>query len=128
VLGAMTREAGGLYAYIRDAFGELPAFLYGWASFLVIASGSVATLAVAFSAYLGQLIPLGPVGAKIASTLMIVVITVINVRGTRQSATVENSTTTIKVGALLLIGIALAAAGHAWPSSSTLWPASLTTS
>ena len=48
-LGAMKPEAGGLYAYIRDAFGPLPAFLYGWTSILVIASGSVATLAVAFS-------------------------------------------------------------------------------
>jgi APA family basic amino acid/polyamine antiporter len=127
-LGAMTPEAGGLYAYIRDAFGPLPAFLYGWTSFLVIASGSVATLAVAFSAYLGQLVPLGPVGAKVASTLMIVVITVVNVRGTRQSATVENSATTIKVGALLLIGLALAVAGHAWPAPTTLWPPALTSS
>ncbi len=127
-LGAMTPEAGGLYAYIRDAFGPLPAFLYGWTSFLVIASGSVATLAVAFSAYLGQLVPIGPVGAKVASTLMIVVITVVNVRGTRQSATVENSATTIKVGALLLIGIALAVAGHAWPAPATLWPPALTSS
>jgi APA family basic amino acid/polyamine antiporter len=127
-LGAMTPEAGGLYAYIRDAFGPLPAFLYGWASFLVIASGSVATLAVAFSAYLGQLVPLGLVGAKVASILMIVVITAVNVRGTRQSATVENSATTIKVGALLLIGLALAVAGRAWPARSTLWPPSLTTS
>ena len=40
----MQPEAGGLYVYIRDAFGPLLAFLYGWASFLVIASGSVATL------------------------------------------------------------------------------------
>jgi APA family basic amino acid/polyamine antiporter len=127
-LGAMTPEAGGLYAYIRDAFGPLPAFLYGWTSFLVIASGSVATLAVAFSAYLGQLVPIGPVGAKVASTLMIVVITVVNVRGTRQSATVENSATTIKVGALLLIGLALVVAGHAWPARATLWPPALTSS
>ena len=127
-LGAMTPEAGGLYAYIRDAFGPLPAFLYGWTSFLVIASGSVATLAVAFSAYLGQLVPLGPVGAKVASALMIVVITVVNVRGTRQSATVENSATTIKVGALLLIGVSLAVAGHAWPAPATLWPPALTSS
>jgi len=89
---------------------------------------ALATLAVAFSAYLGQLVPLGPVSAKVASTLMIVVITVINVRGTRQSATVENSATTIKVGALLLIGLALAVAGHSWPASSTLWPPALTTS
>ena len=127
-LGAMTPEAGGLYAYIRDAFGPLPAFLYGWASFLVIASGSVATLAVAFSAYLGQLVPLSPVGAKVASTLMIVVIAAVNVRGTRQSATVENSATSIKVGALLVIGIALAVAGRSWPSSSSLWPPALTSS
>ena len=41
-LGAMQPEAGGLYTYIRDAFGPLPAFLYGWTSFLVIASGSIA--------------------------------------------------------------------------------------
>ena len=61
----MKPEAGGLYAYIRDAFGPLPAFLYGWTSFLVIASGSIATLAVAFSNYLGQLVPIGPVGAKV---------------------------------------------------------------
>src|SRR5690348_2243812 len=77
-LGAMTPEAGGLYAYIRDAFGPLPAFLYGWASILVIASGSVATLAVAFAAYLGQLVPIGGAGAKVASVLMIGVITAVN--------------------------------------------------
>lgn len=124
-LGAVTPEAGGLYAYIRDAFGPLPAFLYGWASFLVIASGSVATLAVAFSAYLGQLIPIGTVGAKVASALMIAVITFVNVRGTRQSATVENSATLLKVGALLVIGVALLAVGRAWPASSTVWPAAL---
>ena len=124
-LGAVNPESGGLYAYIRNSFGPLPAFLYGWTSFLVIASGSVATLAVAFSAYFGQLIPLGPVGAKVVSTLMIAVITFVNVRGTRQSATVENSTTTIKVGALLLIGLALAFVGRSWPATSTLWPESL---
>ena len=53
-LGAMKPDAGGLYAYIRDAFGPLPAFLYGWTSFFVIASGSVATLAVAFSGYFSR--------------------------------------------------------------------------
>jgi len=41
-LGAMHPDAGGLYSYIRDAFGPLLAFLYGWASFFVIASGSIA--------------------------------------------------------------------------------------
>ena len=44
-LAAMKPEAGGLYVYIRDCFGRLPAFLYGWTLFLVIASGGIATLA-----------------------------------------------------------------------------------
>src|SRR5262247_1662580 len=48
-LAAANPEAGGLYCYIRDGFGRLAAFLYGWCLFLVIASGSVAALARAFS-------------------------------------------------------------------------------
>src|SRR5499426_1917666 len=50
-LAAAHPEAGGLYCYIRDGFGRLAAFLYGWCLFLVIASGSVAALARAFSEY-----------------------------------------------------------------------------
>src|SRR5687767_10818219 len=42
-LGAMYPEAGGLYVYLREAFGRLPAFLYGWALFLIIHTGSAAT-------------------------------------------------------------------------------------
>jgi APA family basic amino acid/polyamine antiporter len=63
-LAAMKPEAGGLYVYMRDAFGSFIAFLYGWALFLVIASASVATLAVAFTAYLGNFVPLSNWGAK----------------------------------------------------------------
>ena len=70
-MGAMNPDAGGLYVYIRDAFGELPAFLYGWTALLVIASGSCATLAVAFSNYLGQIVPLTPGIAKVISVLKI---------------------------------------------------------
>src|SRR5690606_10995647 len=57
-MGAMNPEAGGLYVYMRDAFGRALAFLYGWTLFFVIASGSIATLAVAATGYLGQLVPL----------------------------------------------------------------------
>ena len=64
-LGAGRPEAGGLYVYIRDAFGALPAFLYGWTSFFVIGSGSVATLAVAFTGYLGQFVALTPLAGCI---------------------------------------------------------------
>ena len=124
-LGAMNPEAGGLYAYIRDAFGPLPAFLYGWASILVIASGSIATLAVAFSGYLSQLFPIGGIAAKLVSVLMIVLIGFVNVRGTKESAALENWTTSAKVVGLLFIGGALIYAGHGGTEVASTWPATM---
>jgi len=117
-MGAMKPDAGGLYVYIRDAFGELPAFLYGWTALLVIASGSTATLAVAFSSYLGQIVPVSALAAKAIAVLMIVTTMVINVRGTRQSANVQNWTTGLKVTALVAISVVLIVSGqhgHAAP-------------
>ena len=57
-MGAMRPEAGGLYVYIRDGFGPFPAFFFGWTMFFITGSGTIATLAVAFTAYLGQIVPL----------------------------------------------------------------------
>ena len=122
-LGARDPAAGGLYVYIRDAFGRLPAFLYGWTLFFVISSGSLATLAVAFSRYLDQLIDLSPLVARLVSVLVIVVITIINVLGTRRSANVQNWTTGVKVAAIFVMSVALIVLGdrlgsigdQAWP-------------
>ncbi len=106
-LSAMKPRAGGLYVYIRDCFGPFPAFLFGWTLFLVISSGSVATLAVAFSNYLGEFVTLTPWMAKLVSVAVIGVIGVVNVRGTRQSANLLNVATTIKILALLSMSSAL---------------------
>ena len=111
-LGAMRPEAGGLYAYIRDAFGPLPAFLYGWSSFLVISSGSIAALAVAFSGYLGQLLPGTPVPTQVVSLAVIAIVAAINVRGTRNSASVQNWTTGAKVGVLTVLSLLLIVRGR----------------
>ena len=127
-MGAMKPDAGGLYTYIRDAFGALPAFLYGWTSFFVIASGSIATLAVAFSGYFAAFLPVGGIGARLISVAVIAIIAVINVRGTRNSATMQNWTTGTKVVGLLALSIAMIALGptstirsivsrEAWPTS-----------
>jgi APA family basic amino acid/polyamine antiporter len=123
-LGAMKPEAGGLYAYLRDAFGPLPAFLYGWASFMVIASGSMAALAVAFANYLKPLLPFDVPGVVI-SVVTIAVVAVINVRGTRGSATVQNWTTGFKVGALLVLSLLLIAKGNGAPAAAGELPAEL---
>ncbi len=106
-LAAANPEAGGLYCYIRDAFGRLPAFLYGWGLFLVIASATIAALARAFTKYLQQIVPLSPTGATIASVLVVAVVTVINVWGTRKSSNLQNVTTLIKGGIVVLLGAVL---------------------
>ncbi|HKS54520.1 MAG TPA: amino acid permease [Steroidobacteraceae bacterium] len=110
-LGAMKPECGGLYVYIRDAFGGFVAFLYGWALFFVISSATNATLAVAFASYLGELMPLSPWAARGVAVAMVAAITVINVIGTRQSADVQNWTTLLKVAAILIMSVLLLARG-----------------
>jgi APA family basic amino acid/polyamine antiporter len=107
----MQPEAGGLYVFIRDTFGPLLGFLYGWTLFFVISSGSVATLAVAFSNYLSEFTSLSPWAAKLVSVLMIFVIAVVNVRGTRQSADLQNITTAIKVSAIVVMSVVLLSFG-----------------
>ena len=110
-LGGMVPEAGGLYVYLRDTFGRLPAFLYGWSMFFAISSGSVATLAVAAAGYLNQIVPLTPVMGKVVSVAMVAAVGYVNARGTRHGAMVQNWATAIKVAAILLMAVALMSLG-----------------
>ncbi len=75
-LAAMMPNAGGQYVYLREAYGPLPAFLYGWTCFLVIQTGSIAAVGVAFAKFLGVLVPslgtdtiLWQIGDKVKLTL-----------------------------------------------------------
>jgi APA family basic amino acid/polyamine antiporter len=110
-LSAANPEAGGLYCYIRDAFGRLPAFLYGWGLFLVIASATIAALAHAFTKYLQEIIPLTPFEASLVVILVVAVVTAVNVWGTRKSSDLQNVTTLIKVGIVVILGTVLLAFG-----------------
>ncbi|MGI9167272.1 MAG: APC family permease, partial [Pyrinomonadaceae bacterium] len=122
-LAARSAKAGGIYIYIRDCFSPLLAFLYGWTLFLVISTGAIATLAVAFSAYLGEIVALTPVLRKLVAVGMIAVVTVVNVLGTRESANVQNWTTAIKVTAILIMSAALLWLGRGFTGEGvTLWP------
>src|ERR1700730_3466484 len=123
-LAAMKPQAGGLYVYIRDCFGRLPAFLYGWTLFLVIASGGIAALAVAFSVYLGQIIPLTPLMMNVTSVAIIAVITIVNIYGTRESSDLQNWTTYAKIIGILAMSGVLLWLGHGFHGSGALlWPA-----
>ena len=121
-LGASNPDSGGLYAYVRDAFGPLPAFLYGWTMFLVIGSGSLATLAAAFPRYVDVFVPLSPAASAAVSLLLIAAVTVINVRGTRQSADVQGVATSVKAGAIVLLSLLLIAMSGRGTHANVWWP------
>ncbi|HWW86930.1 MAG TPA: amino acid permease [Vicinamibacterales bacterium] len=125
-LGAAKPESGGLYVYLRDAFGPLVAFLYGWTMFLVIGSGSLATLGAAFPRYVGIFVSLPPGAAQAVSVAMIALVTAVNIRGTRQSADTQGLATVIKVSVILLMAVVLIAVGSWGPKDLTAaqpwWP------
>ncbi len=111
-LAASNPEAGGIYCYIRDGFGRAPAFLYGWCLFLVIASGSVAALARAFSEYFARIFPVSPVAQTFVAVVVIAVVTAVNVWGTRKSSDLQNWTTLIKAGVIVILSGVLLSLGH----------------
>jgi basic amino acid/polyamine antiporter, APA family len=101
-LGAAMPEAGGSYVYLREAYGPLLSFLFGWTLFLVIDSGAIATLTVAFTTkYLAHFITLTPLAAKAVCVLFILFLTVVNYLGARAGANLQNILTVIKFTALV---------------------------
>jgi basic amino acid/polyamine antiporter, APA family len=141
-LAGMMPRAGGQYVYLREAFGPLFGFLYGWTLFLVIQTGTLAAVAVAFGKFLGVFAPwvsaqtillnLGSVtilGRAIALTvssqqavaiLALFVLSGVNIFGLRAGAGVQNIFTVLKVAALLgvvVLGIVWAF-GHPVPAAS----------
>lgn len=98
-LGAMFPRAGGLYHYLREAYGPLWGFLFGWAAFLVIMSGGIAALAVGFGTYLQSFLPF--VSPKAAACAAILVLTAINHLGLKAGAGVQNALTVLKIGSIV---------------------------
>ncbi|MBC7562499.1 MAG: amino acid permease [Gemmatimonadaceae bacterium] len=120
-LGAMEQRGngGGLYAYIRDGFGPFPAFLYGWTLFFVIGAGTIATLSVAAANYMTQFMPMSAMQKNVFAVALIVIMMVINVRGTRGSAIVQNVATAIKVLAILGMSAVLFVLGDGSAGTAT---------
>jgi len=127
-LGAANPDSGGMYTYLRDAFGPLPAFLYGWTMFLVIGSGSLATLGAAFPRYVSALVTLSPAASKAIAVSMIACVTALNIRGTRQSADVQGVATAVKVGIIVLLAALLIATTGRGTRTDVWWPERLSVS
>ena len=129
-LSAMFPKAGGQYVYIKEAYGKLIGFLYGWSFFAVIQTGTIAAVGVAFSKFAAYIIPsfsdenilfnLGDFklnAAQIVSIITIILLSYINSRGVKNSKILQTVLTVIKISSLLgliIFGFALAAKAEIW--------------
>jgi APA family basic amino acid/polyamine antiporter len=102
-LAARYPEAGGGYVYLRETYGRRLAFLYGWKCLLVMDPGITAALASGLAAYVGYLVPLGPIRLKLVALGAIAIAAGINIRGSVLSARVLEALTVLKLGALAAI-------------------------
>src|SRR5205085_9442911 len=101
-LAARRPEVGGQYAYLRDAYGPMPAFLYGWALLLVIQSGGMAAVAITFARYFNELTHSAiPDGAIAVSALALLV--AINCLGVRSGSSVQSGLMVLKIAAIAML-------------------------
>ena len=112
-MGSMFPDSGGQYVYLREAYGDLVGFLYGWMLFSVANGGSIAALAVASAAYMGQIVPvisqehvvftllgITVTRAHLVGLVLIVILTLVNVFGLRWGALLQNISTWTKFTAM----------------------------
>ena len=117
-LGSRRPRAGGGYVYLREAFGPLPAFLYGWALLLVMATGAIGAVAVTFARYTVALAGWDPSVTVPLAIAAILLLSAVNYVGVRPGAVVQNVFTMLKLAALtalILAGVVAIASGHHAP-------------
>lgn len=106
-LAARRPAVGGQYAYIRDAFGPLPAFLYGWALLLVIQSGGMAAVAITFARYFNDITRL-PFSDSSVAVAAVALLTLINCFGVKSGSNTQSLLMVLKIGAIAaLVGVGL---------------------
>jgi APA family basic amino acid/polyamine antiporter len=124
-LAAMYPRAGGIYVYLKEAFGELPAFLVGWL-LLVIAPISIGAVALVFAEYLGRIVPAVAERTRLVAALAVVLVAAWNYRSVRFGAAIQNFSSAAKVLAILALTAASFLAEHpregAWLSDAGVAP------
>jgi basic amino acid/polyamine antiporter, APA family len=128
-LAAALPRSGGVFAYILESFGPLPAFLFGWAELAVVRAAALGAIATIFAEYLGYFIPLTTIQVRQVAACTIVVIGVMNYVGVRRAAAVLSATTVAKYIAVLALGLlACTASGGSSAHFAPLWSQALSPS
>lgn len=99
-------HAGGDYHFLHRAYGPRVSFLFAWARFSVVTTGSIALLAFVFGDYMQQLLPLGPQGPALYAAAAVLVLSVVNLRGIRSGAATQTWLTAVEIAGLLLVVVA----------------------
>ncbi len=116
-LGAAMPATGGQYVYLREAYGPLAGFLFGWTMFVVARTAQASWLAVTLGLYVSYFVPLNPVESKLLGVAAIALLAVVNYRGSRAGALVQKIFTLAKViGLAIIIVSALLYRGHSAPA------------
>jgi APA family basic amino acid/polyamine antiporter len=117
--GALPRS-GGVFAYILESFGPLPAFLFGWSELTVIRASALGAIATIFAEYLGRFMPLSPLQVRWIAAAAIVAVAFLNYLGVNRAAILMNLATVAKYGALAALVLLAFTAGQG--SSSHFQP------
>jgi amino acid transporter len=126
--GALPRS-GGIFAYLLEAYGPVPAFLFGWTELVVIRAAALGAIATIFAEYLGYFWPLTPQQVRYTAALAIAVIGAINYVGVQRAAALQSITTALKYAALLGLGLlAFTARGGTGAHFSSPWGAGMSLS
>ena len=128
----MFPRSGGVYVFLKEAYGPLPAFLYGWAALFVVISGGIAAVAVGFATYLAYFVPAlttaslaGLSGTKLVAAAVIGVLGAINYTGVRSGNLVNVVTTAAKIGALAALPVMAIVAARVHPAFLPIVPPTL---
>jgi APA family basic amino acid/polyamine antiporter len=106
-LAALFPRSGGIYVFLREAYGPLPAFLFGWTELLVIRPSALGGIAMLFAEYLQTFVPITEVGVKVVAAGAILTLATANILSVKWGALVQNASTLAK--AVTLVGLAAAA-------------------
>jgi APA family basic amino acid/polyamine antiporter len=128
-LAAALPRSGGVFAFLLEAFGPVPAFLFGWSELTVIRASALGAIATIFAEYLGYFLHFDPPTIRHVAAVAIVVMGVLNYVGVRAASAVMNLVTIAKFGAVALLGLlAFTAAGGSAAHFTPLWTGSVSIS
>jgi amino acid transporter len=122
-LAAAMPRSGGIFAWLLEAFGPLPAFLFGWTELAVIRASSLGATSTVFAEYLGHFVPLSPMQVRYVAALVLLVVGAINYVGVKRAAAVTSITTITKYAAVMALGVlAFTATGGSAAHFTPAWP------